>query len=106
VEVLTFYRGAGERRGGVAGEFNAGVNSFNTIEDEGGFKRDLREGKLRRGGNGPVAPEAWSWAVLGGRRTVAARALSDEGDDPRLTDRVGPPVSEREATAESDKWSK
>jgi hypothetical protein len=34
---------------------------------------------------------------------VAARALSDEGDDPRLTDRVGPPVSEREATAESDK---
>jgi hypothetical protein len=34
---------------------------------------------------------------------MAARALSDEGDDPRLTDRVGPPVSEREATAESDK---
>jgi hypothetical protein len=29
---------------------------------------------------------------------VAARALSDEGDDPGLTDRVGPPVSEREAT--------
>jgi hypothetical protein len=34
---------------------------------------------------------------------VAARTLSDEGDDPRLTDRVGPPISEREATAESDK---
>jgi hypothetical protein len=34
---------------------------------------------------------------------VAARVLSDEGDDPGLTDRVGPPVSEREATAESDK---
>jgi hypothetical protein len=34
---------------------------------------------------------------------VATQALSDEGDDPRLTDRVGPPVSEREATAESDK---
>jgi hypothetical protein len=34
---------------------------------------------------------------------AAARALSDEGDDPRLTDRVGPPVSEREVTAESDK---
>jgi hypothetical protein len=30
-----------------------------------------------------------------------ARALSDEGDDPGLTDRVGPPISEREATAES-----
>jgi hypothetical protein len=52
-----------------------------------------------------VAPEAWSWAVLGGRRAVAARALSDEGDDPGLTDRVGPPVSEREATAETDKRS-
>jgi hypothetical protein len=37
---------------------------------------------------------------------VAARALSDEGDDPGLTDRVGPPVSEREAMAESDKRSR
>jgi hypothetical protein len=53
-----------------------------------------------------VAPEAWSWAALGGRGAVAARALSDEGDDPRLTDRVGPPVREREATAESDKRSR
>jgi hypothetical protein len=26
--------------------------------------------------------------------------LSDEGDDPGLTDRVGPPVSEREATGQ------
>jgi hypothetical protein len=32
--------------------------------------------------------------------------LSDEGDDPGLTDSVGPPVSEREAMAESDKWSR
>jgi hypothetical protein len=31
--------------------------------------------------------------------------LSDEGDDPGLTDRVGPPVSEREATIESNKRS-
>jgi hypothetical protein len=53
-----------------------------------------------------VAPEAWSWAALGGRGAVAARALSDEGDDPGLTDRVGPPVSEREARAESDKRSR
>jgi hypothetical protein len=53
-----------------------------------------------------VAPEAWSWAALGGRGAVAAWALSDEGDDPGLTDRVGPPVSEREATVESDKRSR
>jgi hypothetical protein len=53
-----------------------------------------------------VAPEAWSWAALGGWGAVAVQALSDEGDDPELTDRVGPPVSEREATAESDKRSK
>jgi hypothetical protein len=45
-----------------------------------------------------VARERW-WR---GR----ARALSDEGDDPGLTDRVSPPVSEREATAESDKRSR
>jgi hypothetical protein len=38
-------------------------------------------------------------------RAVAAQTLFDEGDDPRLTDRVGPPVSEREAMAESDKRS-
>jgi hypothetical protein len=37
---------------------------------------------------------------------VATQALSDEDDDPGLTDRVGPPVSEREATAESDKRSR
>jgi hypothetical protein len=39
-------------------------------------------------------------------RVLAARALSNEGDDPGLTDRVGPPVSEREATTESDKQSR
>jgi hypothetical protein len=32
--------------------------------------------------------------------------LSNEGDDPGLTDKVGPPISEREATAESDKRSR
>jgi hypothetical protein len=47
---------------------------------------------------------AYGAAVPAG--AVAARALSDEGDDPGLTDRVGPPVSEREATAESDKRSR
>jgi hypothetical protein len=29
-----------------------------------------------RGGNGPVAPEAWSWVALCGRGAVAARASS------------------------------
>jgi hypothetical protein len=43
-------------------------------------------------------------ATLAG--AVAARPLSVECDDPGLTDRVGPPVSEREATAESDKRSR
>jgi hypothetical protein len=90
----------------VAGEFNAGVNGFKTIEDGGGFKRIFKGGKWRRGGNGPVAPEAWSWAVLDGQRAVVARALFDEGDDPGLTDRVVWPVREREATTESDKWSR
>jgi hypothetical protein len=45
VEVLAFYRGAGERQGGVAGEFNAGVNGFNAIEEGEGLRGDLREGK-------------------------------------------------------------
>jgi hypothetical protein len=45
VGVLAFYRGPGERRGGVVGEFNADVNGFNTIEDGDGLRGDLREGK-------------------------------------------------------------
>jgi hypothetical protein len=40
VEVLAFYRGPGERRRGVAGEFNA-------IEDGGGFKRGFKGGKMK-----------------------------------------------------------
>jgi hypothetical protein len=47
VGVLAFYRGVGERRGGVAEEFNADVNGFNAIEDGGGFKRGFMEGKLK-----------------------------------------------------------
>jgi hypothetical protein len=47
VEVLAFNRGSGERRGGVAGEFNAGVNGFNTIEDGGGFKRGFKGVKMK-----------------------------------------------------------
>jgi hypothetical protein len=47
VGVLAFYRGSGERRGGVAWEFNAGVNGFNTIEDGGGFKRGFKGEKMK-----------------------------------------------------------
>jgi hypothetical protein len=47
VGVLTFYRGPGERWGGVAGEFNAGVNGFNAIEDGGEFKRGFMGGKMK-----------------------------------------------------------
>jgi hypothetical protein len=47
VRVLTFYRGAGEPRGGVAGGFNAGVNGFNAIEDGGGFKSGIKGGKMK-----------------------------------------------------------
>jgi hypothetical protein len=39
--------GAGERQGGVAGEFNAGVNGFNAIEDGGGFKRGFKGGEMK-----------------------------------------------------------
>jgi hypothetical protein len=45
VRVLAFYRGAGERRGGVAEGFNAGINGFNAIEDGEGLREELREGK-------------------------------------------------------------
>jgi hypothetical protein len=47
VGVLTFYKGPGERRGGVAREFNANINGFNAIEDRGGFKRGFKEGKMK-----------------------------------------------------------
>jgi hypothetical protein len=38
---------SGERRGGVAVEFNAGVNGFNAIEDGGGFKREIKGGEMK-----------------------------------------------------------
>jgi hypothetical protein len=47
VGVIAFYMGPGERRGGVAGEFNAGVNGFNAIEDGGGFKRGFKGGEMK-----------------------------------------------------------
>jgi hypothetical protein len=46
--VLAFYRGLGERRRGVAREFNASVNGSNTNEDGGGgFKRGFKGGKMK-----------------------------------------------------------
>jgi hypothetical protein len=45
--VLAFYRRPGEHRGGVAGEFNFGVNGFSAIEDGGGFKRGIKGGKMK-----------------------------------------------------------
>jgi hypothetical protein len=45
-------RGAVKLGGGArllqgAGEFNAGVNGFNTIEDGGGFKRRFKGGNIK-----------------------------------------------------------
>jgi hypothetical protein len=47
VRVLAFYRGPRERRGGVAGVVNAGINGFNAIEDRGGFKREIKGGEMK-----------------------------------------------------------
>jgi hypothetical protein len=55
---------------------NAGINGFNALKTREGLRGKLREGKRRRGGNGSVAPEARSWAALGGRESVAARVSS------------------------------
>jgi hypothetical protein len=77
-------------------------------------RRRLLKGKMKVVGRlFGSAPRAWrgkrqamAYGAAAPAGAVAARALSDEGDDPGLTDRVGPPVSEREATAESDKRSR
>jgi hypothetical protein len=47
VAVLAFYRRPGERQGGVAREFNTGVNGFNAVEDGGGFKRGFKGGEMK-----------------------------------------------------------
>jgi hypothetical protein len=44
----------------VPGEVNAGVNSFNAIEDGGGFKSGIKGGKMKA-----------RWYRLGGTRGVA-----------------------------------
>jgi hypothetical protein len=48
--VLAFYRGRGERRGGVAGAVNAGVNGVNAIEDgrhDERLRREIRGGEMK-----------------------------------------------------------
>jgi hypothetical protein len=107
-----------ERRGGSRSEEldgGWGVRfEVGRFEDEGGtvWRRFIGQ---KEGGRAAVqfgspcvegARQAAAHDVAAPARAVAARALSDEGDDPGLTDRVGPPVSEREATAKSDKWSR
>jgi hypothetical protein len=48
--VLAFYRGRGERRGGVAVAVNAGVNGFNAIEDgrlHERLRREIKGGEMK-----------------------------------------------------------
>jgi hypothetical protein len=82
------------RQSGESGERNSGTDSF--CRGRGGVIGAAGE----RGGR-------WRWRrLIGLPEEEGGRALSDEGDDPELTDKVGPPISEREATAESDKQSR
>jgi hypothetical protein len=60
----------------VARAVNASVNGFNVIEDGVGFKGEIKRGEMKERWNGSVAPEARSWAALGDRESVAARASS------------------------------
>jgi hypothetical protein len=121
VGVLTFYRGSGERRGGVAGEFNAGVSGFNAIEDGGGFKRGFKGGEMK-------ARRQWSGGTRGVKLGDAQSPESGGGAgelghcpmkvttpgsltgwahlSARGRRRPNRTSSEREATAESDKWSR
>jgi hypothetical protein len=77
-----------------------------------GRRASVGEGRWLGGGSIQLHPSAgggWTAvrrAAATDRTGMAARTLSDEGDDPELTDRVGPPVSEREAMAKSDKRSR
>jgi hypothetical protein len=48
--VLAFYRGRGERRGGVAGVVNTSVNGFNAIEDgrlDERLRREIKRGEMK-----------------------------------------------------------
>jgi hypothetical protein len=109
-EVEVAFIGLERRGGGRSEELDGGRGvrfEVGRFEDEGDTVRHRFIGQ-KEGGRmalwfGSPRMEGGAAAPTG---AVAARALSDEGDDPGLTDRVGPPISEREATAESDKWSR
>jgi hypothetical protein len=48
--VLAFYRGRGERRGGVAMVVNADVNGFNATEDgrlDERLRREIKGGEMK-----------------------------------------------------------
>jgi hypothetical protein len=48
--VLAFYRGRGERWGGVAGTVNTSVNGFNAIEDgwlDERLRREIKRGEMK-----------------------------------------------------------
>jgi hypothetical protein len=87
----------------VAGRVNAGVNGFNAIEDGGGFKRGIKGGKMRRGGNGLVAPEARSGAEL----TAGARLTERRGKGGQLRRRKpkGKTYNREDATNAWARWA-
>jgi hypothetical protein len=101
--------GVGGGREAAGGGFSIPVVLKPKRRGRGDTRASLDEGNGGGGreASGPVRrrwPEAHGGARRGNAgRAVAARTLSDEGDNPRLIDRVGPPISEREATAESNK---
>jgi hypothetical protein len=45
VGVLAFYRGSGERRGGVAGSLTPALMALTPLKTGEGLRGDLREGK-------------------------------------------------------------
>jgi hypothetical protein len=65
-----------------------------------GHRASEGEGRRPSGGSIQLHPSAGGgWTAVRGavatdRTAVTARTLSDEGDDPGLTNRVGPPVSD------------
>jgi hypothetical protein len=62
----------------VARGLTPALMALTPLKMEEGLRGELREGKRRRGGYSPVAPEAWSWAALGGRGAMVARASSGD----------------------------
>jgi hypothetical protein len=114
--------GATEERSRRRWVLNSPVSTLIQGGESMEHRASVGEGRRPGGGSIELHPSAGGgWTVARGaaatdRTAVAARTLSNEGDDPRLTDRVGPPVSDgrigqaeqqlnrtSRATAESDK---